>query len=160
MQKTKVDFHLTAFKIALVFGLAFIPSPAIDFPWQAEQWRYLVEIYLEDFDNLDEANIIIAIIAKESYGDRYKIGISPNGNPDVGLMQITARTWTGTVEQLLSPEYNIWTGMWMLDNILDKTDGDLRWALAAYNCGFESLAADKCYFRDIRRSYIRGDFTE
>ena len=109
-----------------------------------ETWRYYIELDIDDFENLNDVNLVLAIIAKESGGQADAINMSPNGNADVGLMQVTPRSWTATQEDLLMPRYNIWTGMWLLDNILDKTDGDIRYALAAYNCGFVKVDADKC----------------
>ena len=67
-----------------------------------------------------------------------------DGANSIGLMQVISRSWTGTVEQLKRPEYNVFVGMRMLHAILDKADGDVRLALAAYNCSFEGVAEDRC----------------
>ena len=85
---------------------------------------------------------ILAIIAQESQGNAYVEGV--DGANSIGLMQIIARSWTGTKEQLKRPEYNTFVGMRMLHAILEKADGDIRLALAAYNCSFEGVAEDRC----------------
>jgi len=67
-----------------------------------------------------------------------------DGANSIGLMQVISRSWTGTVEQLKRPEYNVFVGMRMLHAILDKADGDIRLALALYNCGEEGVTNDAC----------------
>lgn len=81
-------------------------------------------------------------MAQESQGDAYVEGV--DGANSIGLMQIIARSWTGTKEQLKRPEYNTFVGMRMLHAILDKADGDIRLALAAYNCGWEGVEQEDC----------------
>ena len=120
------------------FALPYFALP------QAEYWRPVVDQYISEFPNL-EVDWVIAVIAKESWGNRYMLNENRDGTVDVGLMQVTADRWAGAYEDLHHPNYNVWTGMWILNQTLEKTDGDLRWALAAYNCGFASLEADRCY---------------
>ena len=67
-----------------------------------------------------------------------------DGANSIGLMQVISRSWTGTVEQLKRPEDNVFVGMRMLHAILDKADGDIRLALALYNCGEEGVTNDAC----------------
>ena len=106
--------------------------------------RPIIHHYIDDFSYVTP-ELILAVIANESWGQPDLVVMEPNGQTAVGLCMINARPWLGTVEQLLDPTYNIWTCTWMLDNILAKTGGDIPKALAAFNCGFESLEAGKCF---------------
>ena len=105
------------------------------------RWLPLIQRWHEEFPDLDPA-WILAMIAQESQGDPYAEGV--DGANSIGLLQIIARSWTGTKEQLKRPEYNIFVGMRMLHAILGKADGDIRLALARYNCGDEGVAEDRC----------------
>lgn len=70
------------------------------------------------------------------------------GGQSVGLMQVTPASWTTTRERLLDPATNIYWGMrilWLtLHDEENNPTGDMRVALAAYNCGWDSLQAGKC----------------
>ena len=59
-------------------------------------------------------------------------------------MQVGPRSWLGTETQLKDPAFNIFVGMRMLSSTLEKTDGDIRFALGAYNCGFVGLFRNRC----------------
>jgi hypothetical protein len=138
--------------LLLAFSLTFSPlqSPAQEkvpegppewLIWNVVQWLPLVERWHPDFPELDPA-WVLAIIAQESQGFPYLEG--PEGENSIGLMQIISRSWTGTKEQLKRPATNIYVGMRMLSAIILQTDGDLRQALGAYNCGFVGLDAGRC----------------
>ena len=116
------------------------------------RWLPLVERWHPEFPDLDPA-WILAIIAQESQGNAYVEGV--DGANSIGLMQIIARSWTGTKEQLKRPEYNTFVGMRMLHAILGKADGDIRLALAAYNCGWEGVEEDDCGNHGGRRYAAR-----
>ena len=158
---------LPVLRLGLLMTLAPTPSvlPYFAIP-QAEYWRHLVDLHIDDFEYLNDSDLAVSVIAWESWGNRYAEAVSPNGNMDVGLMMITADRWAGSYEDLKDPSFNVWTGMWILDNILQKTDGDTRWALAAYSCGFESLEADKCYsfggwtYADNILNYVYPEVTQ
>jgi hypothetical protein len=66
-------------------------------------------------------------------------------------MQVIMRTSYPMYARLTSEggkydeDAQIYVGMWMLENIIAKADGDVRYALAAYNCGFVSVDAGRCY---------------
>lgn len=136
-------------RLLLAFSAALSPlqSPATEKPppeWLVRnviQWLPLVERWHPEFPELDPA-WVLAIIAQESQGFPYLEG--PDGENSVGLMQVIARSWTGTHEQLKRPALNIYVGMRMLSSILEQTKGNLRRALGAYNCGFVGLDAELC----------------
>ena len=100
------------------------------------RWLPLIERWHPEFPDLDPA-WVLAIIAQESQGFPYVEG--SDGANSIGLMQIISRSWTGTKEQLKRPEYNTFVGMRMLHAILEKADGDIRVALAAYNCDWSGI---------------------
>lgn len=81
-------------------------------------------------------------MAQESQGFPYVIAEDLWGS--TGLLQVGPRSWIGTRTQLLDPAYNVYMGMSMFSDTLEKSDGDIRRALGAYNCGFVGLDADRC----------------
>jgi len=104
-------------------------------------WLPLIHRWHEYFPALDPA-WILALIAQESQGDPY--AISDDQWQSTGLMQVGPRPWLGTQEELLNPATNILTGMSMLNDTLNQTNGNLRFALAAYNCGFAGVEKNWC----------------
>ena len=105
------------------------------------QWLPLVERWHSYFPELDPA-WVLGVIAQESQGFPYLEGEDDWNS--IGLMQVIPRSWTGTVDQLKRPEFNIYIGMRMFSATLRQTDGNLRRALGAYNCGFVGLDAGRC----------------
>lgn len=107
------------------------------------RYRPLLDRWNPDF-NLDPA-LVFAVMAQESacYED------PPGGGASVGLMQVTPASWTTTAERLRLPAVNIYWGMrilWLtLNDEENNPEGDVRTALAAYNCGWVSLKAGKCF---------------
>jgi soluble lytic murein transglycosylase len=90
-------------------------------------------------------------------------------------MQLLPETATGIAERtggsqfrvddLLDPELNVRYGSWYLRHLLDKYDGDLRKALAAYNGGQGNVdrgiqyAETKAYVdrvRELQDTYARA----
>ena len=88
-----------------------------------------------------EPALLAAVIYQESKFD--PDAESPSGA--IGLMQLTPATAEGIalrtggsrfeLADLYVPELNIRYGSWYLRHLLDRYDGDLRRALAAYNGG-------------------------
>ncbi len=85
--------------------------------------------------------LILAVIREES-------GFSPtavSSSDARGLMQLLPSTARWIAEDklkipyreadLFSPDYNIRLGTWYLRHLLDQFEGDLAWAVAAYNGG-------------------------
>ena len=116
------------------------PAPPAWLLWNVRRWEPLVERWRPDFPDVP-TEIVLAIIAQESQGFPY---LGPDEHGSVGLMQVTSRSWTATVEELKQPALNIYLGMWILNSALQQSDGDMRRALAGYNCGFEGLDAGHC----------------
>jgi len=92
-----------------------------------------------DFHNLtiDDTDLVLAVMAAES-------GCDPDvesGAGAIGLMQVIPRDWLPDVR---SDSMNVYTGMYILDRSIDIADGDVRYALAFYNCGEPKVLADEC----------------
>lgn len=124
---------------------------------------YAYDEYIEKYSKeygLDKS-LVAAVIYQES---RYR----PDAESRVGalgLMQVmpdTGRWIAGKLKEefsekkLLDPETNIRFGTWYLSYLLDRFDGNLRSALAAYNAGPGSV--DK-WLKDDRYSED-GELTE
>ena len=110
---------------------------------RCEYYRPIVEEMYEYFPV--DPDLVLAIMAQESACD-------PNATDGVsiGLMQVTPKSWTLTEEWLWQPKWNIWQGMWMLHGAIynerENPEHDVWRAVAAYNCGWVSLNADKCLY--------------
>lgn len=106
----------------------------------------LIDRWNPDF-NLP-VDLVLAVMAQESAG--YVDATDESNSADsVGLMQVIPAGWTTTRARLQDPAINIFWGMkilWLtLQNEEHNPEHDLRTALAAYNCGWVSLEAGKCY---------------
>lgn len=85
--------------------------------------------------NLDPALIKAVIMAESSYNPR---AVSPMGA--VGLMQLMPQTAESLgVQNSFNPEQNIHGGTKYLRNLIDRLDGDVTLALAAYNAGLSHV---------------------
>ena len=93
----------------------------------------------ENKDRQLNENLILAVMAKESHCNPYM-----DDGVSVGVMAVTPRPGWWTKEQLQNVRVNIYAGMNILANAIEQSDGDIRTALAAYNCGWESLNANEC----------------
>ena len=155
----KITTIIAVLSLALSAWIIPQPSRNMDRPWKAPEmsvarfwtvWRWspIVNRYTEMFD-LDRA-LVLAVIARESEGNPFAKDGTGLGD-SVGLMQVIPRTNYPRYNELTGPygetdyDSQIYTGMWMLSNIIKKADGNIRYALAAYNCGFVSVDAGRCY---------------
>jgi soluble lytic murein transglycosylase-like protein len=114
--------------ISPLAGSAFAGAPCE--PLSLDQLNPVVE-RVSEVEEVDP-NLVRAVIAQES-GFR-PCAVSPKGA--LGLMQLMP----ATIEQLdvqdaLDPEQNIAAGTRLLRRLLDRYNGDLASALAAYNAG-------------------------
>jgi soluble lytic murein transglycosylase-like protein len=129
------------------------PIPAVPgwMIYNTRMWKSLVDRWHDEFPNVPKA-LVYSIIAKESQGFPYLV--SEDGHGSVGLMQIIPRSWTNTERKLKNPNINIYVGTWMLSNILERSNGDMRYTLAVYNCGDKGVKENKC---GTRGGYVYAD---
>jgi soluble lytic murein transglycosylase-like protein len=124
---------------------------------QTFRWKPIIDDILADGDypNVDYM-LILGMIAQETggYNDAECNDFdAERGNCAVGLMAIGVKPWTGTYKQLKTPSYNIRIGISIINTIYDQAiEHDFkpgreatRAALAAYNCGWPSVLANKCF---------------
>ena len=102
------------------------------------RYEPLIDRWQPDFPDVPKP-VVFALMAAETacmpYADD---GLS------VGLMAVTPRAWTASRDALFDPAVNVYWGMFILDSAIREANGDLTFALGAYNCGWESLRADRC----------------
>lgn len=79
------------------------------------------------------STLVMAMIAVES---NWNINASSATN-DHGLMQINKRYWGNQFdfERIYEPEYNVKAGIYILNQCLARSGGDIRLALRYYNGG-------------------------
>ncbi len=104
------------------------------------RWTPFVLQFHEDNASLDPA-WVFAVIAQESMGEPDVVGGDRVGS--VGLMQIAPFAWRPSARELLNPGINIRWGMGILSELYSRGE-NIRWTLAAYNCGEAGVAADRC----------------
>lgn len=155
-----VDIHVYR-AVPPMIDPGFFVMPASILDWQASyisRWDTTINFYLPNRPELD-LFLVLSVIGQESQGDEKLIAYNPdfinNPAPGVGLMMITPQTWIGDTPWLLSPSNNIFIGSSMLNStIRDAREihnfapglDSVRAGLAAYNCGWTSFLADKCYW--------------
>jgi hypothetical protein len=108
-------------------------------------WVAAVWFVSQEYSTIDPA-LTLAVAAKESNCDP---GGMDTFSDSTGLMQVNPHNLGLSKADLLDPTRNIWWGMRILTRTLTDPDhnpaGDVRTALAAYNCGWDSLEAGRCY---------------
>jgi hypothetical protein len=106
-----------------------------------ERWIVMEKAPKDQFNNLtlDDVPLVLAVMAAESGCDPHLT--STDGYASIGLMQIIPRDWLPNVR---SNGMNVYTGMYILDRSIDLAYGDVRLALAYYNCGVPKVEADAC----------------
>ena len=103
------------------------------------RWIEMEKSPKDEFHNLtlDNVPLVMAIMAAESGCDPYV----KSSAGAIGLMQVIPRPWYADVRQ---NGMNVYVGMYILDRSIDLADGDVRLALAFYNCGVPKVEADAC----------------
>jgi soluble lytic murein transglycosylase-like protein len=119
--------------------------PAVAFPPSVARWRELVDgeiAALRGTRGLHDAvttELVLAVIAAESGGDP----AAQSPARAVGLMQVLPATVAALVPSeaaggrasAFDPPLNVRAGILYLDEAVRRHDGDVGWALAAYNAG-------------------------
>ncbi|NLE43768.1 MAG: transglycosylase SLT domain-containing protein [Chloroflexi bacterium] len=93
-----------------------------------------------------DPDLIAAVMWKESRGDAK--AVSPVGA--VGLMMVMPFEWRPSPEQLQNPWTNVFWGTRVLSTTISDGNGDLYYALAAYNGSWEKVD------RESTRRYAGG----
>jgi soluble lytic murein transglycosylase len=106
-----------------------------------------------------EPALLAAVIYRESKFDAR----AESSSGAIGLMQLTPATARGIalrtggsrfeLSDLYDPEINVRYGSWYLRHLLDRYDGDLAKALAAYNGGQGNVNRGVIF--DETRAYVR-----
>lgn len=138
--------------------IQFTNPPAL-LAWQLDnilRWGVIVTATRIDHDYPDEYYMLaLGIIAQETQGINMECQQWRDEVCGVGLMAITPSSWTNTEAKLKNPRINIAIGLWMFDSAMQRAVEDFNFrpgrdataaALAAYNCGFKSLLANKCAY--------------
>ena len=109
---------------------------------RCERYRWMVEQTAEHYP-LD-VDVVLAVMAQESAC--IPSIVSHDGS--VGLMQVVIREWTATAQEMKNARVSIEWGMYFLYSALyhdeHNPNRDMWLALAAYNCGWETLNKDEC----------------
>lgn len=111
---------------------------------RCEIYRETVERNTKYWD-LDP-DLVLAVMAQESHCLRTII--SMDGHHTIGLMQVAEKPWTASEAELLNANTNIYYGMYILYSAINHPDENpeksVARGLAAYNCGWTSLNANRC----------------
>ncbi|NLF01581.1 MAG: lytic transglycosylase domain-containing protein [Anaerolineales bacterium] len=136
---------LTAVALAIAIGASACPAIAQEAdptdrlalsPYWTQaitRWERLIQHYSEQ--NQFDADFIAAVIWKESLGR--PTAHSPAGA--VGLMMLMPFPWRPSPQELENPYTNVAWGTRTLLQIIGDGDGDLYYALAAYNGSWEKV---------------------
>lgn len=105
-------------------------------PYTAEGHKYEREIRLASEDTGLPPNLISAMMATESSNNPDAVS-TVRGKSYTGLMQVgeAAAKDVGIEDRNASPEANVLAGARYMKKMLDKYNGDVKLALAAYNAG-------------------------
>jgi hypothetical protein len=127
-------------------GLSPYWSPAVS------RWESIIIPYAQH-RNLDP-DLVAAVIWKESLGRAWERG--PVGA--VGLMGVMPFEWRPDIEELENPWTNVAWGARALAHTIRDGQGDLYYALAAYNGGWKQthLRVTRRYAADVLNHYARA----
>ncbi len=119
---------------------------------QVRRWNSVIVQYAES-RNLDP-DLVAAVVWKESLGDSTARG--PTGA--VGLMGLKPFPWRPSPEQLENPWTNLFWGARALAHTIRDGNGDIYYALAAYNGGWEKAHRPNTrrYAADVLMHYVRA----
>lgn len=116
------------------------------------RWEHIIVRYA-DLRGLDP-DLVASVVWKESRGVATVEG--PTGA--VGLMCVKPFPWRPSAEELVNPWTNVSAGTGTLAHILEDGYGDVYYALAAYNGGWEKIhiPATRAYATDVLEHYVRA----
>jgi hypothetical protein len=116
------------------------------------RWEPILLPYAEQ-RNLDP-DLVASVIWKESLGRPRERG--PAGA--VGLMGVMPFEWRPSAEELENPWTNLFWGTRALAHTIRDAQGDVYYALAAYNGGWgkAQAAAPRRYAADVLGDYVRA----
>jgi hypothetical protein len=128
------------------FALSLYWDPAVS------RWESLILTYAQQ--RSVDPNLVASVIWKESLGRPLERG--PAGA--VGLMGVMPFEWRPSVEELQNPWTNLFWGTRALAHTIRDGDGDLYYALAAYNGGWERIHSDatRRYAASVLDHYTRA----
>ncbi len=101
-----------------------------------------------------DPDLVASVVWKESRGDATAEG--PTGA--VGLMCVKPFPWRPSAEELENPWTNVSAGTGTLGQVIRDGYGDVFYALAAYNGGWDQthLRVTKAYAADVLDHYVRA----
>ncbi len=155
--KTAALVILLVLQVAIIiFVLINMSVGTIEESMYPREYSNYVSAYSQEFGV--EENIIYAVIKTESGFDTEAVSSAEAR----GLMQITSETfaWIKSkiaprgdldFDDLFDPEVNIRFGTYLMSYCLERYDGDLKTAAAAYHSGVglvDGLVADSAYSED------------
>lgn len=128
--------------------------PGISPYWDADVSRWAPFILSAAEERSLDPDLIAAVIWKESLGRAWERG--PVGA--VGLMGVMPFDWRPSAAELQNPWVNVDWGASTLSQVIRDGKGDLYYALAAYNGGWEGvhLRATRNYAADVLGHYARA----
>ncbi|MGD8244184.1 MAG: transglycosylase SLT domain-containing protein [Anaerolineae bacterium] len=163
-----MDMHTGSFTLALVVVTAISvvahpvhaqveePSDPSDLSpyWHPDvsRWERIIVQYAEK--RRMDPNLVASVIWKESRGDASVRG--PTGA--VGLMCVQPYPWRPSADELRNPWTNLEAGTKTLAQVVRDGNGDVYYALAAYNGGWEQvhIRITREYATDVLDNYVRA----
>jgi hypothetical protein len=131
-----------------------LDEPVLSSYWKpvVSRWEPMIFQYAQE--RCLDPDLVAAVIWKESRGlatERSIVGA-------VGLMQLMPRPWRPSPEKLEDPWTNLFWGARALAHTIRDGNGELYYALAAYNGGWDQihLRVTRGYATEVLDSYSRA----
>ncbi len=129
-------------------------APRLSLYWRpvVRRWDHLVVEYA-DRRRLDP-DLVASVIWKESRGDPTAVG--PTGA--IGLMCVKPFAWRPSAAELENPWTNVASGTGIMQQVIEDGNGDVYYALAAYNGGWDKIHRPwtRAYAADVLGEYVRA----
>lgn len=116
------------------------------------RWEHIVLHYAEQ--RRIDPDLVASVIWKESRGIETVVG--PTGA--IGLMCVKPFPWRPSADALRDPWTNVAAGTGTLAQIIRDGNGDVYYALAAYNGGWDKIhrRVTNRYAADVLQNYVRA----